>query len=522
MYISKSRYTLFCKCEKAFWLDVFKPEKATPIDTAQQKLLDEGVEVGNYAKKRYVGGLDVTTIKDDSLDLDAMVSKTKEAMRKGVSTIYEASFSFNGNYCAVDILRKTGDGWDIYEVKSTSYSKSNGKPTDVKQYASDVAYQKWLLEQCGVKVTGVHLVCLNSDYVRHGALDLEQLFIDVKDFDKVIADEYARVSENIVKASDALKLSTEPVKELGKNCFRPYLCSFWQYCKQQKGLPEPSVFDVYGGNINSKGSDRFFIDNKLQNYYAGRVSFNDLKSQPLGRIQRIQIEGKEFVDKEGIRAFLKTLSGPLYFLDFESMMFPIPQFDGTKPYQQVTFQYSLHIMDDKSGAIEHREFLAPSDGNSPLRAVAEQLCNDIPVNVCVLAYNKIFECERIEEMANLFNDLKSHLLNIKNNIKDLLDPFQAGYYYLPAMGGSFSIKSVLPALFPDDPKLNYHNLPGSVHNGGEAMTIFPKIKDMSPSDAAAARKSLLEYCCLDTWAMVKVLGALRCVDYHEKGKNNSE
>ena len=141
--------------------------------------------------------------------------------------------------------------------------------------------------------------------------------------------------------------------------------------------------------------------------------------------------------------------------------------------------------------------------------MAEQLCKDIPEDVCVLAYNKKFECDRIAELANLFKDLKSHLLNIRKNIKDLLDPFQAGYYYLPAMGGSFSIKSVLPALFPNDPKLNYHNLPGSVHNGGEAMTVFPKIKDMSPTDAAAARKSLLEYCCLDTWAMVKVLEALK-------------
>ena len=262
MYISKSGYTLFCKCEKAFWLNVFEPEKATPMDTAQQKLLDEGVEVGSFAKKRFVGGVDVTTMKGDSLDLEAMVSKTKEAMREGVFPIYEASFSFDGNFCAVDILRKTEGGWDIYKVKSTSYSQFKGKPSDVKQYASDLAYQKWLLEQCGVKVTGVHLVCLNSDYVRHGALNPGQLFIDVKGFDNVIADEYARVPENIVKAHEVLKPSTEPVKDLGKYCPKPYPCAFWQYCKQQKGLPEPSVFDVYGGNNKSKGIDRFFIDQK--------------------------------------------------------------------------------------------------------------------------------------------------------------------------------------------------------------------------------------------------------------------
>ena len=486
----------------------FKAQEATPIDPAQQSRLDAGTEVGNIAKNLFPGGVDVTTKSGDVQDLAAMIAKTKEAMGSGVSTIYEAAFSFAGNFCAVDILRKTEEGWAIYEVKSSSYSKSKGTPSKLKHYAPDLAYQKWLLEQCGVNVTDVHLICLNSDYVRHGALDVKELFTEVKDFDQFVNDEFALVPERVARAKEVLTLSTEPLIDLGRHCPNPYDCTFWQYCKKQKGLPEPSVFDVYGGLMTSPKEDKFFIDKKLDNYYAGRVSFDDLKGQPLGHVQRLQVEGKEYIDKDGLRAFLSTLSDTLYFLDFESMMFPIPQFDGTKPYQQVTFQYSLHIMRSESD-IEHREFLAPSDGRNPLRAVAEQLCKDIPKDVCVLAYNKSFECNRIQEMADLFSDLKSHLLNIKNNIKDLLDPFQAGYYYMPAMGGSFSIKSVLPALFPDDPKLNYHNLPGSVHNGTEAMTIFPKIKDMPPSDAADARKSLLEYCCLDTWAMVEVLRKLR-------------
>ena len=125
------------------------------------------------------------------------------------------------------------------------------------------------------------------------------------------------------------------------------------------------------------------------------------------------------------------------------------------------------------------------------------------MNVCVTAYNKAFECTRIKELADYYPDLAEHLLNIKENIVDLLVPFQSGWYYNRAMGGSFSIKSVLPAIFPDDPSLNYHNLEG-VHNGGEAMTIFPKIKDMSPEDQQIARHNLLKYCELDTYAMVMV------------------
>lgn len=143
-------------------------------------------------------------------------------------------------------------------------------------------------------------------------------------------------------------------------------------------------------------------------------------------------------------------------------------------------------------------------GEDPRRALAEQLCRDIPLDVCTTTYNKAFECTRLTELAESFPDLAEHLLNICDHIIDLLVPFQSGWYYVPAMGGSFSIKSVLPALFPDDPELDYHNLAGSVHNGGEAMSIFPKIKNMAPDERQAARHSLLKYCELDTYAMVKV------------------
>ena len=149
-------------------------------------------------------------------------------------------------------------------------------------------------------------------------------------------------------------------------------------------------------------------------------------------------------------------------------------------------------------------------GENPLRKIAESLCENIPQNVCTLAYYKSFECGRLEELAKLFPDLSEHLTNIKDNVKDLLVPFQQGFYYKKAMGGSFSIKSVLPAIFPNDPALNYHNLDG-VHNGSEAMEIFPRIKDMPASEQEKARENLLKYCELDTLAMVKVLEELKRV-----------
>jgi hypothetical protein len=251
---------------------------------------------------------------------------------------------------------------------------------------------------------------------------------------------------------------------------------------------------------------------KFDYYRKGMVSYADLLAAPklndkqLRQIQFELTDCGDYIDKGGIRDFLNTLSYPIYFLDFETMQPVIPLYPGTKPYQQIPFQYSLHYIEEPGRELKHKEFLAES-GTDPRRAIAESLCRDIPRNVCVTAYNKGFECGRLKELAAQFPDLAGHLLNIQDNIRDLLVPFQSGYYYNRAMGGSFSIKSVLPALFPDDPELDYHNLEG-VHNGGEAMSIFPKIKDMPPEKAALARKNLLAYCKLDTYAMVKVWEAL--------------
>ena len=191
------------------------------------------------------------------------------------------------------------------------------------------------------------------------------------------------------------------------------------------------------------------------------------------------------------------------------MMPPVPEFNGTKPYQQITFQYSLHYIEQPGGELKHTEFLAKSDGNDPRRELAEALCGDIPEDACILAYNDPFEKGRIRELAAIYTDLSGRLMNIHDHIQDLLVPFKSGFYYVPAMGGSFSIKSVLPALFPNNTELNYSNLKGPVHNGGEAMTIFPQIAKMEPAKAAAARQALLEYCHLDTLAMVKVWEQLR-------------
>ena len=499
--LSKSKYFSYWQCPKKLWLETYKASEREPDDPSTLARMESGTRVGKLAHQLFPNVVDATvTDANGNPDTAAMIARTQQLIDAGTSVIAEAAFSYNGCYCAVDLLRSEGDGWAIYEVKSSTYPEFEGNPEDIEKYVPDITYQKWLLTQCGVNVTDTYLVCLNSDYFRHGELDMKKLFVII-DMKEQVTRELLSVPANVERAMKTMELVEEPMTDLGMQCHKPYPCAFWQYCTRH--LPQPSVFNVYGGS--GRG---FTFEKKLKCYREGNITFGSLRDKSLGNIQDQQVscalDQREHIDRDEIRNFLAELSYPLYFLDFESMQDAVPQYDDTKPYSQLCFQYSLHIKKSAETPYEHREYLAPSDGSDPRRELAEQLCRDIPKDVCTLVYNKTFECSRIKEMAAIFPDLAEHLLNIEANIKDLLVPFRKGYYYVPAMGGSFSIKSVLPALFPDEPSLNYHNLDERVQNGGDAMTIFPKIKDMDLAEAAATREALLRYCELDTWAMVKV------------------
>lgn len=492
---SKSKYCGLWQCPKIAWLRKYKPDEIT-VDGSVIARMEAGNIVGDLAMGLFGDFVEVTAYNGDKIDLSKMIKNTKAEIEKGTPVICEASFDFNGLYCAVDILRKENDGWAIYEVKSSTHE-------DKLVYAADVAYQKYVLENCGVNVTGTYLVCLNNEYIFDGVLNIQELF-KITDISESVFFESATIKTNLNVAEMILKSEEEPPIDLSTACNNPYRCSFWKYCAKE--IPTPSVFDLY----------RMSFSKKIDYYKKGKIRYEDLINEPKitndKQLRQMSFYLKEqgtYIDKAGIDAFLDTLSYPIYFLDFETVQPVIPEYIGTKPYAQIPFQYSLHYIEKEGGELKHKEFLAES-GTDPRRALAERLCEDIPMNVCVTAYNKAFECTRIKELAETFPDLAEHLLNIKDNIKDLLEPFQNGYYYNKSMGGSFSIKSVLPAIFPDDSALNYKNLE-QIHNGGEAMSIFPKIKDMPKEEQKSTRHNLLKYCELDTYAMVKVWEELRRV-----------
>ena len=491
---SKSKYCAFCDCPMKAWLNRYKPGEAVFSDNTQARMT-VGSEVGDLAMGYFGDFVEVTEYTDEKLDLGKMIARTKEELAKGTPVICEASFVYGGLYCAVDILKREGDGWAIYEVKSSTKA-------DKSSYVNDVAYQKYVLEHCGIKVTGTYLMCLDNTYVFDGELDLHRLF-KVTDFSEKVAAKLPEVEGDLALAEKLLDSTDEPEPPLGEICGKSDDCEYWGYCSGK--MPAPNVFDLYG----------LCLKEKCALYLQGKIDFASLESDKSvtdNAIRRRQIDfflhdKGTYTDRNKISEFLDTLSYPLYFLDFESVQPAVPKYPGTKPYAQIPFQYSLHYIETEGGALKHKEFLAEA-GTNPLRAIAEALCRDIPADACVTVYNKTFECARLGELAGYFPDLSDHLLRIRGNIIDLLIPFRSGWYYNKEMGGSFSIKSVLPALFPDDPSLDYHSLDG-IHNGGEAMNAFPAMESMRGEELARTRRNLLEYCKLDTLALVKVWEKLK-------------
>ena len=487
LYLSKSKYCSAVQCPKLLWLSKYMPETMAP-DPANQAVLDRGNNVGDLAMGLFGGYTEVPFG-----DLGDMIRETERLLAAGTSVITEASFSLNGLFCSVDILlNHGGKRVSVVEVKSATHV------SDINRH--DASFQYYVLTGLGFDVEKISLCCLNPAYVRQGPLELDKLFL-LTDVTADVQAMQAGMAERIGMLRDYMKQTEEPVQEIGEHCFSSYLCPCFGWCTRT--LPRPNIFDISGIQTRTK----------LTNYRKGIVSFEDIEAKKALKPDRLLEVSQAIhdlppvIDREAIRGFLTQLTYPLYFLDFESFMPAVPLYDGCRPYEQIVFQYSLHFIEREGGELRHREYLARS-GEDPRRGVAEQLCRDIPRDVCVLAYNMTFEKTRIKGLAALYPDLADHLMNIHDRIVDLMVPFQKKHYYTRAMQGSYSIKYVLPALFPDDPALDYHNLEG-VHNGSEASAAFENMDRMTPEERETYRQSLLTYCGLDTLAMVKVWEKLR-------------
>ena len=487
MYLSKSKYCRGITCPKMLWMDEYMPDKGIEINN--ESVFENGNIVGNTAKKIFGDNIDI----EYNSDLKQMVLNTKEVIDNNKNAIItEASFCYQNNFCSVDILVKNDNTYEIYEVKSST------KVKDI--YLEDASYQTYILKKLGMDVKKVCIVYINSFYERHGDLNLKSLF-NIEDVTDNAFSKLSDIDNNIKSLEKIIDNKNEPNFEISRNCIKPYECPYFDYCT--RNLDKPNIFSI----------KRLRSASKFKLYNDGIIAINDLKNEKIDDKARVEIDyinsNKELINELQIKKFLETLSYPLYYLDFETFQEPIPSFNNERPYEQIPFQYSLHYQKEKGGKLEHTEFLAEKPGDTR-RELAEKLCRDIPLNACTVAYNMNFEKTVIKRLANLFPDLSSHLMNIHDNVHDLMVPFYNMDYYNTKMAGSYSIKYVLPALFPNDKELDYHNLE-DVHNGAEAMNAYFLLFNLPEEEAKKLRSNMLAYCGLDTYAMVKILDKLQNV-----------
>jgi len=480
------------------WMDRNKPDEYD-ASVMNEFLLASGNEVGELAR-HYFGEFSEVPYAQKKTE---MIAETQRLLGAGAKTIAEASFSYEGNFCSVDILRVTDDGsFEIVEVKSSSNTEEEEDDKKVAlTYLHDMAFQYYVVTNAGYDVRRVSLMQLNKRYERHGELDIEKLFV-INDVTDLIVSFQPDIPANIEEIVTVASSPTEPDEIIGSRCDAPYTCGYKGYC--WRDMPKNNIYDI---GFRMRGGKK---DEHFQN---GIVTFEDatnagirLSEAQQRQVNTVLYDLPAHVDKEGIRDFLDTLTYPLYFLDFETFRQTIPQWDFVRSYMHIPFQYSLHILDRRDGDLVHKEFLA-KEGEDPMRMLAESLCADIPKDVCTLVYYDPFEKHRLTDLAYIFPDLEDHLMNIHDGIKDLIVPFRSGYYYTKAMRGSNSIKAVLPAMFPNDSELDYHAL-NLIQNGGDAMTIFPDLHKRPQEEIDEIRTALLAYCRLDTLAMVRILEKL--------------
>ncbi|MGQ9618244.1 MAG: DUF2779 domain-containing protein [Candidatus Aminicenantia bacterium] len=480
LFLSKSHFLKGLRCEKLLYLIKNHPELKEEFSQRTEELFETGLEVNSLARKLFPNGKEVPVNET----INRQTHLTLSLIKDGYESIFEASFIYNDLFARTDILRKGEGGWEIYEVKSSTGVKD--------EHLFDVAFQYYVIRRCGLDVSKAYVIHINSEYIRWGDLEYEKLFKRVE-ITEIVKGKEKEIEEKIEKFRNVLKGEKSPDIEIGPHC-EIYQCEFLNFC--WKDIPENSI-----PRINAYWLDRFNLYKKGYQFLH-ELEANDFTGKQKEFIEAF-LEKKIVVKKEKIREFLDSLWFPMAFLDFETFSLAIPPYDGLRPYQQVPFQYSLHILDSKDSNVRHSSYLAPPN-TDPRKELIEKLLNDIPKDACVIVYNAKFEKGILTELAEFFSEYKDKILKIVNNIGDLMLPFKRRDYYHWQMLGSHSLKKVLPALYPE---LNYEEM--EIKNGGMAMGAYFKMcKASEPSEIEKIRESLIKYSHTDTLAMVKILQKL--------------
>ena len=495
--LSKSKLMAYRQCPKRLWLEIHRPDLRED-SAATQASFNTGHHVGDIARNLYDPEGKGAFIDLQAEGFRAALERSAKLIGSSLP-IFEAGFAAGGALAFSDVMlpvQKNGSpGWKMVEVKSS---------TSVKDYhRDDTAVQAYVARTAGVQLESISLAHIDSSWVYPGGGDYRGL---LKEND-LTEDAFARDEEVrgwITDAQKIMGMSMEPKITTGGHCGDPFECGFIDYCRSQEPQAEYPV--NWLPRVQAKAlKDKIEFDEVIDL----RDIPDDLLNESQLRVKKHTLAGTTYFDALGAAADLASYKAPYYFLDFETISFAVPIWKGTRPYQQIPFQFSVHKM-TKSGKLEQRPFIDLS-GDDPSEAFALALIDACGKNGTVFVYNAAFESSRINELAQRFPELESALRSINDRIVDLL-PVAKNRYYHPSQKGSWSIKKVLPAIVPT---LDYGDLDG-VQDGGMAMDAFVKAihPDTTAAEKSMIERQLLEYCALDTFAMVKMW------EYFTNGKSS--
>lgn len=443
--LSKSTFMYGCQCPLRLYMHKFKPELRNPEDDEQQNVFATGTNIGLLAQGIFPGG--VNAEPPDSFSYHLSVAKTQQLIKKGVKIIYEAAFNYDGIMCAIDILVNDKGKWYAYEVKNSTKPKA--------PHLMDASLQYFVITKSGLALKDFFITNLNNAYIKRGKIDVKQLFKHTSVLEQILKNQ-PFIEKKAAELKTMLATKREPIVEPGDHCFTPYDCDFTEHC------------------------------------------WKDVKEE---KVDYGQLE----IDKTAIKEFINEFKYPLFYFDFETVAHPVPVYDESRPYQQVPFQYSLHVQRKMDSELEHLAFLGDGE-NDPREALIKDLLKHLKTRGTILVWYKPFETTRLKELARDFPEYEDELNSLQNRIMDLMVPFKNGYYSHPDFEGSASIKNVLPVLVPE---LSYGDL--DVQNGLAASAMYGSIKNESAEIQQQQREALLAYCHLDTLAMVKILKKLKVI-----------
>ena len=474
--LSKSKYLSAFQCEKKLWLEIHDRKKATPVDEIQQAIFSQGHYVGELATKAYPDGV---LIDSDYLDIPKGLEITQDELAKQPPAIFEGFFQYNDVLVRPDIMKNNGDGsWDFIEVKSSTTLK----PENIR----DVAIQEYVISNCGVKIRKSYLMHLNRECAYP---DLESLFTLV-DLTELVKPFIQEMDNSLKNLRIMLTEKQPPDISIGARCSKPYNCHFREHC--WKDVPEYSVFNIPG----------MYFNKKEELYENGIIKLEDVPADTsLNNKQKVFIESfnskAPVTNEAGIKMELEKLQHPLYFLDFETFGPAVPRFDGLHPYEQYPFQYSCHILDAKQ-EITHKEYLH-TELTDPRLPLLKSLINTLKTRGTIVAYNAGFEKGIISKFSQQFPQFSKELEAINQRFWDQLNIFRR-YYTDYQFKGTNGLKSVLPVLVPG---MGYSSL--DVQEGNQAQLVWDQmINEADDKKKDVLIQNLLEYCRLDTLAMVEI------------------